>query len=785
VFGSARAKALLAAWVAPVGREQALSPKTAQIFLCLFLLLASTACVLLEHPLAPLSVNAPTTEFSAERAMLHLWNFAQRPHPVGSAEHDRTRDYLVNALTQLGLPPEIQRTTGVTARYMVAGTVENIVARLKGSAGSSGAVLLSAHYDSVPAGPGAGDDGSGVVTLLETVRVLRAALPLRNDVVVLFTDGEEEGLLGASAFMAEHPWARDARIALNFDAPGNAGVSRMFETSAGNGPLVEILAQAVPRASATSLSYEIYKHMHNDSDMTVFKNAGAAGLNFGFIGHWEAYHTPLDNPQQLDRGSVQQDGVYSLALARSFGNADLDSLKGPDAVYFSLPGGALLHYSSTRVWMLVVLAIVALLAITLYANGAYRIGTTGILAAFFVILLMSLGLLLAGLGFAKGIERLHASLLPEGNVVQNLPYFLSLAALLLAVWLRLHALLCRKFSPASLLLGDAAILTVLTIVTAKWLTGGSFLFLWPQLALVLALPAACSPKEQPSALRVLAVCLLSLPAVTIFVPVLRGSYEAIGLMALGAPALSLMFALFLIALGPAIELMTRGSKSLLPLGAFLAAILLFGIGAATTHYSAAHPKPSTMAYALNADTGKAIWASSAAHIDPWTAQFVGASPERGKLRGFYPDWVPLEFLQHEAAPCTLPPPDALLEQSSISGDTRTILLRITSPRHARTISVAAPENEILDSWVNGRKLGNPKEARWNPSGRWSLDYANPPSDGIELKLILKGSAPLRLLVTDGSMGLPQIPGQSLAPRPADSMPRHSGDETLVQRSFVF
>src|SRR5260370_37441014 len=114
----------------------------------------------------------------------------------------------------------------------------------------------------------------------------------------------------------------------------------MFETSAGNGPLVEILAQAVPRASATSLSYEIYKHMHDDSDMTVFKNAGAAGLNFGSIGHWAAHHTPLDNPQQIHRGSVQQHGVYSLALARSFGHADLDSLRGPDAVYFSLPARA-------------------------------------------------------------------------------------------------------------------------------------------------------------------------------------------------------------------------------------------------------------------------------------------------------------------------------------------------------------------------------------------------------------------------------------------------------------
>ena len=50
-----------------------------------------------------------------------------------------------------------------------------------------------AHYDSVPFGPGAADDGAGVVTLLETARALKAGPPLKNDVIFLFTDGEEAG----------------------------------------------------------------------------------------------------------------------------------------------------------------------------------------------------------------------------------------------------------------------------------------------------------------------------------------------------------------------------------------------------------------------------------------------------------------------------------------------------------------------------------------------------------------------------------------------------------------
>jgi hypothetical protein len=133
----------------------------------------------------------------------------------------------------------------------------------------------------------------------------------------------------------------------------------------------------------------------------------------------------------------------------------------------------------------------------------------------------------------------------------------------------------------------------------------------------------------------------------------------------------------------------------------------------------------------------------------------------------------------------LPAPETQLLQSTPAGEARTLLLRITSPRHARVLLLSAPENEILASWANEKKLGNPSEARWNAGGKWNLSYANVPPGGIDLKLIVKGNGVLKLWVVDRSPGLPEIAGKPFAPRPADSMSHHSGDETLIRRVFVF
>jgi hypothetical protein len=318
------------------------------------------------HRPKPLPSSAPPQEFSAARAHDQVRAIAQKPHPTGSEEHQRVRDYLLAELTELGVTPKIE--TGFSqvsrGRFHAEGNVENIVARLTGSANTR-PVMLAAHYDSVTRGPGASDDGHGVAVLLETLRALRAGPPLHNDVIFLITDGEERGLLGALLFMREHPWRSEPGVTLNFEARGTSGSAFMFETSAGNEWLIRGLQAAVPQADATSVAYEIYRRMPNDTDLTVFKRGGLAGMNFAYIGRPEFYHTSQDNVANLDQRSLQEQGRYALSLARRFGNEDLRAKSSGDAVYFPTPFTPLIVYPAS--WVMPIAWLTAIgLAVALF-----------------------------------------------------------------------------------------------------------------------------------------------------------------------------------------------------------------------------------------------------------------------------------------------------------------------------------------------------------------------------------------------------------------------------------
>jgi acetylornithine deacetylase/succinyl-diaminopimelate desuccinylase-like protein len=188
------------------------------LFLFLLLLVSLAMCVSQQPPNSP-PASAPPAEFSAERAFRHVEALAREPRPVGTPAHARARKYIVGELQALGLSPQIQETavadpkSPVDPEMSVAGTVQNVIARLARTGGTK-AILLLSHYDSVATGPGASDDGSGVATLLETARALQAGPPLKNDVILLFTDAEEVGLLGARAFVEAHPWAKEVGLAL-------------------------------------------------------------------------------------------------------------------------------------------------------------------------------------------------------------------------------------------------------------------------------------------------------------------------------------------------------------------------------------------------------------------------------------------------------------------------------------------------------------------------------------------------------------------------------------------
>ncbi|MCC7266752.1 MAG: M20/M25/M40 family metallo-hydrolase, partial [Caulobacteraceae bacterium] len=328
----------------------------------------------------PLPATAPPTVFSAERAMADVAVIAREPHPVGSAANARVRDYLVARLRGLGLAPEVQRTAGVYAkgfdeRRTIAGaSVENVLAVLPGRDRAKPALVLMAHYDSVPGSPGAADDAAGTAAVLEIARALKAAgTPPARDVILLLTDGEESGLLGAEAFFRAHPLAARAGFVINLEARGGSGRASMFETGPRNGRTVDLLAGASTQPASNSLAVFVYQRLPNDTDFSVPKAKAIAGLNYAFIDTQFDYHSPTSTPANLDQGSLQHMGQEALGAARAVAFAEALPAAAPDKVYDSLLGLKIVSYPPAFGWLIVLSAAALVVAATLGARRAGRL----------------------------------------------------------------------------------------------------------------------------------------------------------------------------------------------------------------------------------------------------------------------------------------------------------------------------------------------------------------------------------------------------------------------------
>ncbi|HXV00733.1 MAG TPA: M28 family peptidase [Caulobacteraceae bacterium] len=323
----------------------------------------------------PAPASAPATEFSAGRAMADIANLAPVPHPIGSPANALARDYLLARMRQLGLTPRIQRGEAQRAdprggeMWIGGAHVENLVGVLSGVDPNLPAVALMAHYDSVPGSPGAADDSTGVADALEIVRAIEARGKPRRDVMVVLTDGEEAGLLGATSFFADDAAARHVGFLLNLEARGGGGRASMFETGAGNGAAVSLFRRTARRPSANSLAVFVYKLLPNDTDYTVAKAAGVSGFNFAFIGREFDYHSPSSTVAALDQGAVQQMGEQALGPARAMAFAPDLPPKTSDAVYGNLVGDFILAYPTWVGWL--VLAAIGVL-IALAARRARR-----------------------------------------------------------------------------------------------------------------------------------------------------------------------------------------------------------------------------------------------------------------------------------------------------------------------------------------------------------------------------------------------------------------------------
>lgn len=355
----------------------------------LFLLLASLAAafalaVLTTQTPPPVGADAAATAFSAQRAMIDVRRMARAPHPVGSAEHDGVQAYLFQRMAALGLRPE--RQTGVLSpaavrRIEARGdsaeglSVVNLVGVSPGRRPDLPAVLLMAHYDSVPGSPGAADDAAGVAGVLEAARAIQARGPADRDLVVLLTDGEELNLDGARAFFSEHRLRSRIGAVVNLEARGGGGRAMMFETGPGNAETIDLFARATGSvtggATGNALAVFVYRLMPNGTDFTVAADRGLAGVNLAFLGRPDQYHSPRSTPEALDQGSVQHIGSQALEAADGFLRAPTLPRATANAVHADVFGLIFLRHSLGFGWVL----LAAAAALTAFAAWGARHAT--------------------------------------------------------------------------------------------------------------------------------------------------------------------------------------------------------------------------------------------------------------------------------------------------------------------------------------------------------------------------------------------------------------------------
>ena len=750
------------------------------------LVLVAFLSVWLQNPPAPVPATAAATEFSAERALQHVRAIARAPRPIGSANHAAARDYIFQQLRAFGLEAEIQKTTAINPNptpLFLSGTVENVLARKRGG-GDGHAVLLVAHYDSVPTGPGANDDAVGVATLLETARALTANAQLQNDIVFLFTDAEETGLLGARAFMTEHRWAKKVEVALNFEGRGNGGPVIMFETSPQNGGLVGALAKASGYPLANSLSDEIYKRLPNTTDLTVFKTA-VPGMNFAYIHGLTHYHTALDNVENVSARTVQHHGSYALALSRHFGAAVLPVKAQGDAIYFDALGFVLVRYPAWLAWPVTVGVLLVFGVVVRIGFWRKELAGRGIALGALLVLLS----LIAAAGAAGGlwwlVLQIHPeySLITQGDSYSHGLYVIGFAALSLATASAVLGSFGRRIREQDLFVGALLWWAALMVALTIWVTGGSYLATWP---LLFALPGIGYGLIKPAeysrpAVKLGLTGLGAIPGVLLIVPFVHLVFIAMPFAL--APALvlplSLLSALFI----PLLRRSTDGIPWLFP-GMIAALALLLFVLAGRGGFDKDHRQSNHLLYTLDATTQRALWVSSDSRPDEWTAQFFGKNPQRGPLGDSFP--LGRQAYLHAPAPVApFTPPEAQVLEDVSSNGLRHLRLRLSSPRGAERISVQI-RAEILSTAVEGKPLPSVDATRGSQK-IWSLVYLAPPKEGIELFLETRAPPPMALRLVDESYGLPLGDGITFTDRPAHMMPApfFRSDFTLISKNYSF
>lgn len=770
---------------------------------------------------APAALDAPAETFSAGRALVDIETIAQRPHPVGTADNARVRDYVKARMTSLGLAPRLQAATSLAREvygedaWIVGGAVENLVGVLPGKDPGAPALLLMAHYDSVPGSPGAADDTTGVAAVLETVRALKTRGTPQRDVIVLITDGEEAGLLGARAFFAEDPLRKRAGLVINAEARGNGGRANMFQTGPDNGAIVAAFARTASRPVSNSLAVFLYENMPNDTDFSVSKDAGLSGLNFAFIGRQFDYHSATSTVANLDKGSVQHMGDQMLAAAAEFAFAPGLPGKAPDAVYSQTFGDNVLHYPAWAGWLLLV-AIMAACAFALRRGlGEEKIPWKGLARGAGAAVLVLTGSALA-LHTARRVTGIDFGYLGQRPLLAQWALWeTTLAVIAIGMMLLIPAMLGRgerRWPPVvSALIGGA-----LCQIFGGWdLVGGGLAVAsvglsaavfgkpvkieqaWPGalavgvlLALVLQVlaPTVALIVAWPLAMAALAALatdfggrsdLKRLAAVTLLAA-LTGGWLAVYFhgvaQGLDLPAvLGLMPFLAALPFWPLAARDGRGALipalTILAVGAVLVGVVRFG-----EPWSARHPLATSVLHVTDTSTGKSWRVSNTRALDDWSRQAItaeGGKAEQAEMRPLAR--TPIWRAAAAAAPATASAPLSVVR----AADGAVVIEGVAS---GRVMMIDIESGPVTAASLNGQPVSfasaPPGNLYATPSGRAStrLRWQSDPGPVRLVMTVADGPVTVRYAVV--AEGWPAS-ARPLPPRPKDVMAWDVSDSTAT------
>jgi peptidase M28-like protein len=741
------------------------------------------------RPPLPKPLDAPATEFSASRAREVLDRLVGDgvPHPTGSVANAVVRARIVQEFSHLGYSPEIQTGFGCD-EYGSCATVSNVVAVLPGEE-ESPTVLLAVHYDSVPAGPGASDDGAGAATVIEIARALKAGPRPRHSIVLLIDDGEEFGLLGAHVFVDQDPLARNVRAAVNVDSRGTSGSSLMFETGSANAAAVELYARSARRPATSSIFYTAYKQFPNDTDFTVFKAAGWQGLNFANIGDVANYHTPRDNFANADPATLQHHGDNALPVLLALANSADPILPAPDsasspgaseAVYFDIFERWTVRWPVSKTLAISLTALILLLLELGWMIWKKRLAPPALfwgMAAWFAAFLMT-----SALALILRIILHRAGAMAVNWVAYPLPLEIAFWSLALAVVSTTGLLFASRPGFEGLWAGVWTMLALVSALLAALAPQLSYILLVPACAAALAgIPQAFWPGLTAHCATIAAIFPLIVAGIIGFAPAIL-LFEGLGAHAMAGVAI--LLALLLSPLIPICSDADRlhGLSRIYVPGIAITATILGAFGAIVVPaFSIKSPERVNFAYWRDVDSGKTQWVVRPDSGRLPEAIRVATSFQRQE-KGPLP-WDVRPAFVASAPTLELAAPTFTILESSVSGGKHSYRTLLRSERAAPVAAMYFPPDTPIETV---RMEGEPIEPvidriRRERNGWYAYSCVTMPAKGVEVSFTLPVGEPVEVVAMDMSYGLP-LEGAFLSKtRPFTATPSGMGDLTEVSR----